>query len=133
MGRNILGSLTEGPMRILLVDDADDIRLSTKLLLELYGHRVDCAKNGAEAVVLALRYPPDAILMDISMPMLNGFEAMRTLRKLPETQAVPILALSAYLADQAARDRALAAGADACLEKPVSYELLSDFLLRCAK
>ena len=120
-------------MRILLVDDIDDIRLSTKLLIELEGHTVDCAKNGVEAVVAALRRPPDAIIMDISMPELNGFEAMRTLRHLPETRAVPILALSAYLADKASRDQAVAAGASACLEKPVSYEALSDFLHSCEK
>ena len=119
-------------MLILIVDDADDMRETTRILLELEGHTVISAENGATGVAAAEKRCPDVILMDFAMPVMDGLTATRTLRQLPGTRSVPIVAMSAYGAIKEWRDRALAAGMDECLQKPCELDALVAVLSRFA-
>src|SRR6476660_5515618 len=67
--------------RILLVDDEDDVRLSLRLLLEVSGHEVEEADDGLDGVQKALSWEPDVVLVDLDMPVLNGFGLARRLRE----------------------------------------------------
>lgn len=108
---------------ILLAEDHLDSREALRALLEAFGFDVVPAVNGAEAIRLARRNPPDLILMDIMMPEVDGFEATRQLRDFPETRHVPIITLTAM---EGARARAMEAGADDFLAKPISSGQLLD-------
>jgi two-component system sensor histidine kinase/response regulator len=112
------------------VDDAPDTRDTMKMLLEIQGHHVEVASNGKEAVECASDQLPDLVLMDLTMPVMDGLSATRQLRHLPKTETMPIVAVSAYLRDGAWRDRALAAGCNDCLSKPVDFGALDQVLLR---
>lgn len=104
--------------RILLVEDnSANIYLAT-FLLEQRGLIVEVARNGAEAVALARARPPNLILMDLHLPVLDGYEAARLLLAAPETAAVPIAALTAF-AMTGDREKALAAGFCEYIEKPI--------------
>jgi CheY-like chemotaxis protein len=111
-------------MLILVAEDFDDTRQVLKLLLELNGHRVSEASNGREAVERALEERPDAILMDLNMPVLDGLAAMRRLRTMEPLAGVPIFALSAQT-DTVCREKALAAGFDEFFLKPLDFDALT--------
>jgi CheY-like chemotaxis protein len=81
---------------VLLVEDVDDIRFALKILIERYGYRVIEASDGREAVRTASRQMPDLILMDLSMPTVDGFEATRQIRSNLKTARIPIVAVTAY-------------------------------------
>ena len=83
------------PQRVLLVDDTADLRELWRLWLIGWGFAVEEARNGAEAVEKARGCPPDLILMDFAMPVLNGREAMQLLASDPATARVPVLAMTA--------------------------------------
>jgi signal transduction histidine kinase/DNA-binding response OmpR family regulator len=91
--------------------------------LKSKGYRVVPAINGYEAIERAQEFKPDLILMDIQMPAMDGLEAIRRLRAMPEFTTAPIIALTA-LAMPGDRERCLAAGANAYLSKPISLKLL---------
>ncbi len=82
--------------KILVADDNDDIRDMLALLLRRLGHAVVVAADGETAVALARREKPDLILMDVMMPRLSGLEAARKIHEIPDLQAVPIVAISAF-------------------------------------
>ena len=109
--------------RVLVVEDDDDIRKVYALWLEESGFEVIEARNGAEGVLRAVDQQPEAVLMDVAMPHMDGVEATRRLRSDPATAQMPILILSAY-ATPPDRERALAAGADEFLVKPCDLELV---------
>ena len=117
-------------MVILVAEDMDDTRQMMKLLLELDGHEVETAANGLQAVRAATQHVPDVILMDLCMPGMDGFEATRTLRGIPETHGVPIIAVSAYAGDNEWCDKALNVGVNECLGKPVDFAALKFALCR---
>jgi CheY-like chemotaxis protein len=117
-------------MRILVVDDEPDVRTTTKMLLELYGHAVETAANGAEAVRAAAARLPDAVLLDLNMPVMDGFTAARKLRKIAQNASLLIVAVSAYVSAREWCDRAIAAGADDCIGKPLEYSRLELLLNR---
>jgi twitching motility two-component system response regulator PilH len=77
--------------RVLIVDDSPTEMYRLTEWLEQHGHQVLKANNGADAVALARQEKPDAVLMDIVMPGMNGFQATRQLSKDPETSAIPVL------------------------------------------
>jgi CheY-like chemotaxis protein len=97
--------------------------------LESKGYRLDYAPNGLVAVQRARELQPAIILMDIQMPVMDGFTAIRELRADPKTQGIPIVALTA-LAMAGDRDRCLAAGATEYLGKPVSLKALAELVAR---
>ena len=94
---------------ILVVDDFDDNRLLLRIWLERRGFRVVEAENGLEAINRATSETPDLIIMDMEMPRLDGLSATRRIREVPSLSKVPIVAVSAYGADQF-RELALATG-----------------------
>jgi CheY-like chemotaxis protein len=117
----------ENEVNVLLVEDTEDNRLMMRRLLELSGYRVSEAVNGIEAVKAAERETPSIILMDLSLPLVDGLAATRRIRQLPDLAQVPIIAVSAHdTADFHAE--ALAAGCDAYITKPIDYSELEDLI-----
>lgn len=102
---------------VLVVDDYADARAMYVAWLELSGYRVAEAATAAEALVLAQAHPPAAILMDLSLPGVDGIEATRRLRADPRTRHVPVLAVTGHVEPHVA-DAARAAGCDAFIVKP---------------
>jgi CheY-like chemotaxis protein len=113
--------------KVLLVEDFEDNRFMMRRLLEMSGYNVIEATNGQEAVELAGRERPDAILMDLSLPLLDGLSATRRIRQLDSLSGVPILAVSAH--DPADfLEPARNAGCNEYLTKPVDYDRLDSLL-----
>lgn len=116
--------------RVLLVEDAPDGREACAAILRRLGLDVDIACNGAQAVAAIGAKHYDAVLMDIAMPVMDGFTAAQRIRdEEPDGREVPIIAVSAH-ATQAMFERCLEAGIDDCLVKPVTQESLAAALLR---
>lgn len=105
-------------MHILFVDDLPDTCEVFKLAFRLDGHTTRIAHNGIEAVDATQEENFDAIIMDVEMPQLNGWDAVQRIRLLPNGTQVPIIMFTAY-GTQADRDRALEVGADDLMQKPV--------------
>ena len=112
---------------ILVVDDFDDTRLLLRTFLEKRGFRVVEAENGVDAVAQAESESPDLIIMDMQMPQLDGLSATRKIRKVEQLHSVPIVAVSAYGADQF-RELALAAGCDEYVSTPFEPEALEGLI-----
>jgi len=106
------------PQRVLVVEDSADIRGLWRTWLTFSGFLVDEATNGLEAITHARSRTPDLVLMDLCMPVMDGFEAIKVLRADPATSAVPIIVVTAQGTDDSAQ-RAAEAGADAYVDKPV--------------
>ena len=109
------------PMRILIAEDHLDSRDALRELLEAFGYAVLVATNGREAIEIALQGSPDLILMDMMMPVMDGFEATRQLRRCRQTSGTPIIALTAM---EGAHDLALHAGANEYVRKPIDIRQL---------
>ena len=112
-----MGLLIGDDDTVMVVDDSDDIRELMCMMLRGMGYRVVEAANGEEAVDLSLLFHPALILMDLSMPVLDGYEALNLLRANPSTSSVPVVALTAH-ALTADRDNILGAGFDGYIAKP---------------
>lgn len=116
------------PLRtILVVDDFDDTRLLLRTWLQRRGFRVIEAEDGIEAVARASRDSPDLIIMDMEMPQLDGLSATRQIRGMKELGDVPIVAVSAYGADQF-RELALAAGCNEYVSTPFEPKSLEGLI-----
>jgi two-component system, cell cycle response regulator DivK len=112
---------------VLLVEDTEDNRQMMRRLLEMSGFRVVEALNGREAVQVATEVKPNIILMDLSLPFVDGLAATRQIRCLPQLSDVPIVAVSAH--DTADFHRmALDAGCNAYVTKPVHYPELEELV-----
>jgi two-component system cell cycle response regulator DivK len=111
-------------IKILYVEDNDDNVYMLKMRLELLGDfEVLAAEDGEKGCEIALRERPDIILMDLEMPVIDGWEATRRLKGDPQTHDIPVIALSAHaLAGE--REKAMAAGCDEFDTKPVEFERL---------
>lgn len=109
--------------RILYVEDNDDNVFMLKRRLERKGFDVMVARDGEEAVATAARERPELILMDLSLPVLDGWEATRRIKARQETAAIPVIALSAH-AMEGERETALEAGCDDFDTKPVDFDRL---------
>ena len=109
--------------RILLVEDNDLNRDMLSRRLERRGYEILTAADGEEGVALAASGRPDLILMDISLPLLDGWEATRKIRQNAQTRAIPIIALTAH-AMSGDREKTLAAGCDEYETKPVEMTRL---------
>lgn len=114
---------------VLLVEDSEDNRFMMKRLLEMAGYRVVEATNGEEAVALAKSVQPDLILMDLSLPVIDGLAATRAIRKLDGFGKIPIIAVSAHDTSDFQAD-ALAAGCDGYSTKPIDFSQLELLIAR---
>lgn len=112
----------EAPVtKILYVEDNDDnIYLITRRLGR-YGYEVIVAKDGEEGIAMVHSETPSLILMDLDLPVVDGWEATRRLKASDETRHIPIIAVSAYAMDSD-RERALAAGCDDFFSKPIDLK-----------
>jgi CheY-like chemotaxis protein len=114
-------------LRILIADDNADIRSAMAMLLTMQGHQVMTAADGIQAVAAVAETPPDAALLDISMPGLDGLSACRRIRAAPGGTDIKLIAVTGWDQDQdPARSRE--AGFDAHLTKPVGGGVLLDLL-----
>jgi two-component system cell cycle response regulator DivK len=105
--------------RILVVEDQEDNRQILRDLLGNAGYELIEAENGEEALAAIARQRPDLILMDIQLPVMDGYEATRRIRTNPDLKSVPIIAVTSY-ALAGDESKALAAGCDAYVSKPYS-------------
>jgi two-component system, cell cycle response regulator DivK len=103
---------------ILIVDDAPEGRDVYAQVLEMGGYRVVQAEDGAQAVRMATHEPPDLILMNVSIPFVNGIDATEILKSHPTTERVPILMVTGHVSANV-QDDAWAAGCDDYIGKPV--------------
>lgn len=110
-------------MKILYVEDNDDNVFVLKNRLERAGHIVLIARDGAQGLATARAERPDLVIMDLSLPVLDGWEATRRLKEMPDTRHIPVLALSAH-AMTGDREKALAAGCNDFDTKPVDFARL---------
>ena len=115
--------------RVLLVEDTEDNRFMMRRLLEMVGYEVIEARNGQEAVTLAEEEGPALILMDLSLPIIDGLAATRLIRKIPSAAKIPIVAVSAHdTADF--QQEALAAGCNGYVTKPIDFVSLETLIAR---
>jgi len=103
---------------ILIVEDSPLNRKLVETVLKQHGYRLLVAEDGQAGVEVALRERPDLILMDVMMPVMNGYDATRRLKDHRETTRIPIVALTAS-AMPYERDQALNAGCDGYISKPI--------------
>jgi CheY-like chemotaxis protein len=116
-----------GALRVLVVDDNADARISLCWLLTLLGHTTQQAENGKAALETAARSLPDVVLLDIGMPGMSGFEVARQLRMMPGAEGVLLAAVTGHC-DPDDIDRGRAAGFDVHLPKPMDLPLLEQLL-----
>ena len=112
---------------ILLVEDFDDTRLMMKMWLQRNGYLVIEAETGEEAVTIAQRELPDLIIMDMMMPGMNGLDATQQIRQYHSLDQTPIVAVSAYGADEY-RKIALEAGCDEYVSTPFNPSDLAELI-----
>ena len=110
-------------MKILYVEDNEDNIYILKRRLGRLGYAVAVATDGAQGIAMATEFKPDLILMDLSLPVMDGWEATRRLKAAPETRQIPIIALTSH-AMVGEREKALAAGCDDFDTKPVEMQRL---------
>ena len=117
--------------KVLYIDDEpDNIELLTRRLARR-GHDVRGTTGATEGLTLAAAWRPDVVLMDIKMPVMDGFEATARLKADPATAAIPVIALTAH-AMREDEERAKAAGADDYATKPVDFPALLEKIARLA-
>jgi len=112
---------------ILVVEDYDDVRGMLKILLESEKFRVIEAASGAEALAVIKDQRPDAILMDLALPGIDGFETIRRIRAIDGFQNTPIVVLSAYTG-VSTYETALRAGSNYVMSKPIDFDNLAALL-----
>ena len=117
------------PQTVLLVEDTEDNRFMMRRLLEMTGYRVVEAMNGEEAVKLAKTESPNLILMDLSLPVIDGLAATRLIRKLPELESTPIIAVSAHDTSDF-QSEAIEAGCNTYVTKPIDFNELEELIAK---
>jgi CheY-like chemotaxis protein len=110
-------------MKILYVEDNDDNIYVVKNRLGRAGYTIVVATDGEQGVAMAVDEKPDLILMDLRLPLLDGWEATRRLKAAPETRSIPVIALSAH-AMTGDREKALEAGCEDYDTKPIDFNRL---------
>jgi two-component system cell cycle response regulator DivK len=113
------------PKKILIVDDNQDSRELAVKVLKNRGYQMIEASDGEEALEKALAEKPDLILMDISIPKINGYEVTRRLKSQADFKATPIIALTAH-AMKGDKEKALDSGCDGYISKPINVHELPD-------
>lgn len=117
----------DGRVTLLLVEDTEDNRFMMRRLLEMTGYRVVEATNGEEAVKIAKAELPQLILMDLSLPVIDGLAATRLIRKLPDFESTPIIAVSAHDTLDFQSD-AIEAGCNSYITKPIDFNELEELI-----
>jgi two-component system cell cycle response regulator DivK len=112
---------------ILLVEDNEANRTLVRDILTHQGYEVIVAVNGEEGVRLATKLIPNMVIMDIQMPVMNGFTAIALLKKNPQTKGIKVLAITSF-AMAGDRERVMAAGADGYLSKPINTRELPSLI-----
>src|SRR5688572_32025523 len=112
---------------VLLVEDTEDNRFMMRRLLEMSGYHVVEATNGEEAVRLAEAESPQLILMDLSLPVIDGLAATRLIRKLPRFEVIPIIAVSAHDTSDF-QNEAIQAGCNSYITKPIDFNELEQLI-----
>ena len=112
---------------VLIVEDSDDARYFMRLALEQQGYIVVEAENGARAIEVAQLERPDIILMDLSLPIMDGLAATERIRASEELNGIPIVAVTAHQ-ETDFRVGAKAAGFDAYVTKPIDIDFLGDLI-----
>jgi PAS domain S-box-containing protein len=120
------------PLRLLVVDDNVDAAESMSLVLTMSGHQVHQAHTGEEALQAAKEYRPDAILMDIGLPGLNGYQVAERLRETPDLRDIVLIAMTGY-GQEDDRQRAKQVGFDYHLVKPADPQQLQQLLAALGK
>jgi signal transduction histidine kinase/CheY-like chemotaxis protein len=124
-----LGDRDNQPLTILVVEDNTDARQMLRDLLGLLGHHVVTAEDGAQGVDQARAHRPDLALVDLGLPVMDGYEVARSLRAKPDTRSIYLVALTGY-GQPEDRRRALDAGFDEHLVKPLDLTRLNELLER---
>ena len=114
-------------LKVLLVEDFEDTRLFMRLELEDQGFIVFEAENGQVAVETAIRENPDVILMDLTLPLMDGFAATKLIRQNQRLQNIPIIAVTAHQ-EEDFRSDAKASGFDAYVTKPIDVNWLKELI-----
>jgi CheY-like chemotaxis protein len=122
-----MGERDSKDLKVLLVEDFEDTRLFLRLALEDHGFIVFEAENGEVAVQNANRDKPDVILMDLTMPRMDGFAAAKAMRQNDQLKDVPIIAITAHH-ETDFRSDAKASGFDAYVTKPIDVIWLKDLI-----
>src|SRR5262245_27477592 len=120
LARILAPELHEPMATILIAEDYDDNRELLRILLNGAGYEVHEARNGAECVIIARREPPDLVMVDLSMPELDGWGVFRELKSDPATAAIPCVAVTAHV--ESDKERVLKAGFDGFVSKPFRTE-----------
>jgi two-component system, cell cycle response regulator DivK len=110
---------------ILVVEDNERNLKLLRDVLEYAGYDVRVARTAEDGITLAVKEPPDLVLMDLQLPGIDGTEALRLLRENPRTADIPVVAVTAQAMKQD-RERALDAGFDGYVEKPISVRAFPD-------
>ena len=113
---------------ILIVEDYEDVRSCMKLLIQSFGYKVVEAGDGAEAIESFKHHFPDLVLMDVSLPRVDGLAATKAIRKFEGKAKTPIIAVTAH--GQRFYERALEAGCNDLIDKPIDFDNLEPFLKR---
>ena len=119
------------PAKILIVEDNEKNRTLIKDLLEYYGYEVLTAADGAAGVALAKEHLPEAVLLDIQMPVMDGLTAAKIIRADPATTSIKLIALTSF-AMKGDRERMLEAGFDDYVAKPIDTRTLPELVRRYA-
>jgi two-component system cell cycle response regulator DivK len=114
---------------ILVVEDNERNLKLLRDVLEYAGYHVHAARTAEDGIALAVTEPPDLVLMDLQLPGIDGVEALRRLRGSPRTAGIPVVAVTAQAMKQD-RERALRAGFDGYVEKPISVRTFPDQVRR---
>ena len=122
-----MGQRDSRDLKLLLVEDFEDTRLFMRLELEELGFIVFEAENGQIAVDTAIRENPDVILMDLTLPLMDGFAATKLIRQNENLKHVPIIAVTAHQEDDFRSD-AKASGFDAYVTKPIDVNWLKELI-----
>lgn len=108
--------------KILYIEDNEQNLYLVTFILEKGGYEVCAARDGREGIDLAATVKPDLILLDIQLPLMDGYTVARQLRSNPELAEIPIVALTSY-AMAGDREKALAAGCNGYIEKPINPDI----------
>ena len=120
-------SAEQSKQTVMVVEDFEDNRFMMRRLLEMSGYRVIEATNGEEAIEVALRELPEIILMDLSLPIMDGLAATEKIRASDGLRGIPIVAVTAHQ-ETDFRAGAKAAGFDAYVTKPIDMDFLSELI-----